>query len=64
VHLGLWRNYSYTAQAVVPVTGARTIRKYLLDPFGLYLLTRETSQILFFPLARNGRRDFGITRIP
>ena len=47
--LGLWRNYSYTAQAVVLVTGALTIWKYLLDPFGLYLLTRETSQILFFP---------------
>ncbi len=47
--LGLWRKYSYTAQAVVLVTGALAIWKYLLDPLGLYLLTRETSQILFFP---------------
>ena len=47
--LGLWRKYSYTAQAVVLVTGALSIWKYLIDPLGLYLLTRETSQILFFP---------------
>lgn len=47
--LGLWRKYSYSAQAVVLVTGALAIWKYLLDPLGLYLLTRETSQILFFP---------------
>lgn len=47
--LGLWRKYSYPAQALVLVTGALTIWKYLLDPLGLYLLTRETSQILFFP---------------
>lgn len=46
---GLWRRYSYVAQAVVLVTGALAIWKYLLDPLGLYLLTRETSQILFFP---------------
>lgn len=46
---GLWRRYSYIAQAVVLVTGALSIWKYLLDPLGLYLLTRETSQILFFP---------------
>lgn len=46
---GLWRRYSYAAQAVVLVTGALAIWKYLLDPLGLYLLTRETSQILFFP---------------
>src|ERR671910_422234 len=25
------------------------LRRYLLDPMGLYLLERETSQILFFP---------------
>lgn len=46
---GLWRRYSYVAQSVVLVTGALAIWKYLLDPLGLYLLTRETSQILFFP---------------
>lgn len=47
--LGLWRRIAYPAQAVVLVTGALSIWRYLLDPLGLYLLTRETSQILFFP---------------
>lgn len=46
---GLWRRFSYVAQAVILVTGALSIWKYLLDPLGLYLLTSETSQILFFP---------------
>lgn len=45
--LGLWRRYSYFAQAVVLVSGALSIWKYLLDPFGNYLL--EESQLLFFP---------------
>ncbi|MDP3906732.1 hypothetical protein [Novosphingobium sp.] len=47
--LGLWRRWVYLAQAVVLVSGALSIWKYLLDPFGMWLLTRETSQILFFP---------------
>ncbi len=47
--LGLFRRYSYPAQAVVLVTGAVSIWKYLLDPFGVWLLTPATSQILFFP---------------
>ena len=46
---GLWRRYSYAAQAVVLVTGALSIWKYLLDPFGMWLLDRASSQILFFP---------------
>jgi len=45
--LGLWRRYSYVAQAVVLVSGALSIWKYLLDPFGKYLL--EEGQLLFFP---------------
>lgn len=45
--LGLWRRYSYAAQAVVLVSGALSIWKYLLDPFGNYLI--EEGQILFFP---------------
>lgn len=49
VVLGLFRRYALPAQAVVLVTGALAIWKYLLDPLGLYLLTRETSQVLFFP---------------
>lgn len=46
---GLWRRVAYTAQAVVLVFGALSIWKYLLDPFGMWLLDRESSQILFFP---------------
>ena len=49
VVLGLFRRYTLPVQAVVLVTGALAIWKYLLDPLGLYLLTRETSQVLFFP---------------
>lgn len=49
VVIGLFRRYVLPAQAVVLVTGAFAIWKYLLDPLGLYLLTRETSQVLFFP---------------
>lgn len=47
--LGLWRRLAYPAQAVVLVCGALSIWKYLLDPLGMWLLTPETSQILFFP---------------
>lgn len=49
VTLGLFRRYTLPAQAVILVTGALAIWQYLLDPLGLYLLTRETSQVLFFP---------------
>jgi putative oxidoreductase len=47
--LGLLRKYAYPLQAAVLCVGALAIWKYLLDPLGLYLLTRETSQVLFFP---------------
>lgn len=47
--LGLWRKFSYAAQAVVLVTGALFIWKYLVDPFGNYLLAPGESQLLFFP---------------
>lgn len=49
VILGLFRRFALTAQAIVLVSGALTIWKYLLDPLGLYLLTPETSNVLFFP---------------
>lgn len=49
VTVGLFRRYTLPAQAVVLICGALAIWKYLLDPLGLYLLTRETSQVLFFP---------------
>jgi putative oxidoreductase len=47
--LGLLRRFAYPAQAVILITGALSIWKYLLDPLGLWLLDRESSQILFFP---------------
>jgi len=49
VVLGLFRRIAYPLQALVLVPGALLLWRYLLDPMGLYLLDRETSQILFFP---------------
>jgi uncharacterized membrane protein YphA (DoxX/SURF4 family) len=49
VLLGLFRRIVYPLQAVVLVAGALVIWKYLVDPFGLYLLNEETRQVLFFP---------------
>ena len=47
--IGFLRRFAFPAQALVLVGGALAIWKYLVDPLGLWLLTRETSQILFFP---------------
>jgi putative oxidoreductase len=49
VILGLFRRYVYPLQAAILCLGAVAIWKYLLDPFGMYLLSREDSQLLFFP---------------
>ncbi len=49
VILGLLRKYSYPLQAAILCFGALAIWKYLLDPLGLYLLDRESAQVLFFP---------------
>lgn len=49
VVLGLFRRVAYIGQALILVPGALTLWRYLLDPLGLYLLNKETSQILFFP---------------
>lgn len=46
---GLFRRFTYPAQAVILVSGALSIWRYLLDPLGLWLLDMETSQVLFFP---------------
>ena len=46
---GLFRHVSYTLQALILVPGAVMLWRYLLDPMGLYLLDKESSQILFFP---------------
>ena len=49
VVVGLFRRISYTLQALILVPGAIVLWRYLLDPMGLYLLDKESSQILFFP---------------
>jgi putative oxidoreductase len=49
VVLGLFRPIVLPLQALVLVVGAAAIWRYLLDPLGLYLLTEETRQVLFFP---------------
>jgi putative oxidoreductase len=47
--LGLLRRYVYPAQAAILCMGALAIWKYLIDPLGLWLLDRESAQVLFFP---------------
>lgn len=49
VVLGLFRKLAFPLQALILVPGMLMLWRYLLDPFGLYLLSREDSQILFFP---------------
>ena len=49
VVLGLFRRASYLLQALILVPGAIVLWRYLLDPLGLYLLDKGSSQILFFP---------------
>lgn len=49
VILGLFRRFVYPVQAAILCLGAVVIWKYLLDPFGMYFLDKESRQILFFP---------------
>ena len=49
VVVGLFRKYALAAQAVVLCFGALSIGKYLIDPLGMWLLSRDDSQVLFFP---------------
>ena len=49
VVIGLFRRISYALQALILVPGALVLWRYLLDPMGMYLLDKESSQILFFP---------------
>ncbi len=49
VVLGLFRRIAYSLQALILVPGAIVLWRYLLDPLGMYLLDKESSQILFFP---------------
>ncbi len=46
---GLWRKFAYMLQALILIPGALLLWRYLLDPMGMYLLDKESSQILFFP---------------
>jgi len=49
VVVGLFRRIGYALQALILVPGALVLWRYLLDPMGMYLLDKESSQILFFP---------------
>jgi uncharacterized membrane protein YphA (DoxX/SURF4 family) len=49
VVVGLFRKIVYPVQAVVLGVGLLAVGKYILDPLGLYLLTPDTAQLLFFP---------------
>lgn len=49
VVLGLFRTIVYPLQTLVLGLGVAAIWKYIADPFGMYLLTEETRQVLFFP---------------
>jgi len=49
VVLGLFRTIAYPLQTLVLGLGLAAIWKYIADPFGMYLLTEETRQVLFFP---------------
>lgn len=46
---GFQRRYAYPLQAAILCVGALGIWKYLLDPMGLWLLDRDSAQVLFFP---------------
>jgi uncharacterized membrane protein YphA (DoxX/SURF4 family) len=49
VVLGIFRRLAYPLQALILIPGALMLWRYLLDPLGVWLLSREQSQILFFP---------------
>lgn len=49
VVLGLFRRIVYPIQALILVGGAAAIWKYLADPVGIWLMSREDSNVLFFP---------------
>lgn len=49
VILGLFRAIAYPLQTLVLGLGLAAIWKYIADPFGMYFLTQDTAQVLFFP---------------
>ena len=49
VVFGLFRKIAYPGQSIVLGLGLLAIWKYIADPLGMYLLTEETREVLFFP---------------
>ncbi len=49
VVLGIFRAITYPLQFAVLLIGAGAIWNYIVDPLGLWLMTRETANVLFFP---------------
>jgi len=49
VILGLLRKYVYPLQAIILGMGLLAITPYILDPYGIWLLSEEEAEILFFP---------------
>ncbi len=49
VVLGLMRKFVYPVQAIILGVGLLAIWNYILDPLGLYLLDKDTANVLFFP---------------
>jgi uncharacterized membrane protein YphA (DoxX/SURF4 family) len=49
VVFGLLRRLAYPLQALILIPGTLVLWRFLLDPLGMWLLSSEDSQILFFP---------------
>ncbi len=49
VILGIFRQIVYPIQAIVLGVGLAAIWQYIADPFGMYLVSEEERQVLFFP---------------
>ena len=49
VVFGLLRRLAYPLQALILIPGTLVLWRFLLDPLGIWLLSSEDSQILFFP---------------
>ena len=49
VILGVFRRIVFPVQSIILGVGLLAIWRYIADPLGLYLLTTETRQELYFP---------------
>lgn len=47
--LGLFRKYAYPLQAIILGMGLLAIMPYIADPYGIWLLSEDEAEILFFP---------------